>query len=328
MKVLVTGASGFLGGALVRRLTEEGHQVRIIARSHSNFEEIKDLKLEVLAGDIVNLESLQKACQGMDSVFHLAGLIAYSKEARKDMQLINVDGTANVIKACETQSVRRLVHVSSVAAVGSSFDGKTPLDENSKFNLGELHLGYFDTKRDAELLVKAAADRGTLDAVIVNPSTIYGPADARKGSRETQVKVARGRFPFYTPGGVGVVSYHDVLDALLLAWQKGRRGERYIINGENLLIREVFNQIADCAGVKRPFIYLPRPLIFSVGRVGDVLETLGKKGPLNSETAWTAVLFHWFDASKARRELGLTFRPAAEAIEESVRWMKDNGLLY
>ncbi len=326
MKVLVTGATGFLGGWLVKRLLDEGCDVRIIKRPNSNLDEIEGLKLDIASGDVTDLESLRAASRGVDTVFHLAGLIGYSRSQRAAMDLVNVQGTANVIQACRDAEVRKLVHLSSVVAIGASYDGKI-LNEDSPYNVGHLNLGYFETKHQAEELVVAAAKSGLVDAVMVNPSTIYGPADAKKGSRGTQLKIARGKFPIYPPGGVSIVAVEDVIDAIIAVWQRGRTAERYIVSGENLLIKETFDIIAREAGVKPPVIALPRPAIFALGRVGDFLESIGSKGPVNSENAWTSVLYHWFDNSKAVRELGLKPKPAAYAIGQSVRWMKDHKLI-
>ncbi len=326
MKVLVTGATGFLGGWLVKRLLTEGHDVRIIKRASSLLDELEGLKLDVVSGDVTDANSLLTACRGVDSVFHLAGLIGYSRLQRDAMHTVNVVGTKNVIAACHLCGVRKLVYLSSVVAIGASFD-KVPLDETSPYNLAHLRLGYFDTKHEAEALVRTAVLEGHIDAVMINPSTIYGPADAKKGSRSVQLKVARGKFPLYPPGGVSIVSVDDVIDAVMAVWVRGKPAERYIISGENLLLKDVFDQIAAIAGVKPPQIALPRQAIFALGALGNVIEKFGKKGPVNSETAWTSTLYHWFDNSKAQRELGLKMKPASYALEQSVRWMKDNGLL-
>ncbi len=327
MKVLVTGASGFLGGWVVRRLLDEGHDVRIIVRPKSDLEEIKDLKLDIQPGDVTDPDSLIAATRGVDTVFHLAGLIAYSRATREAMERVNVQGTANVIAACKANQVRRLVHLSSVTAVGAGFTKDQILNEDSPYNLKHLNLGYFETKRKAEALVKDAVTQDGLDAVILNPSTIYGPADAKKGSRKVQLKVAQGRFPFYPPGGVSIVAVEDVVDAIMAAWNKGKKGERYIVSGENLLIKDVFEMIAAEAGIKPPSIALPRSAIFAIGKFGDFLELLGKKGPLNTENAWTSVLYHWFDSSKAATEFGIKFKPASYAIRRSVQWSREHGLI-
>ena len=326
MKVLVTGATGFLGGWLVKRLLAEGHDVRIIKRASSSLEELEGLKLDIVPGDVTDSGSLLNACRGVDTVFHLAGLIGYSRLQREAMHNINVVGTKNVIEASRACDVRKLVYLSSVVAIGASFD-KVPLNETSPYNIAHLQLGYFDTKHEAEALIRTAVLEGHVDAVMINPSTIYGPADAKKGSRSVQLKVARGKFPLYPPGGVSIVSVDDVIDAVMAVWVRGKPANRYIISGENLLLKDVFDQIAAIAGVKPPAIPLPRTAIFALGAVGDVLEKFGKKGPVNSETAWTSTLYHWFDNSKAQSELGLKMKPASYALEQSVRWMKDSKLI-
>lgn len=325
MKLLVTGATGFLGGWLVRRLLAEGHDIRIIRRVPAD-DDLAELPLESVPGDVTDRASLIAACRGIDTVFHLAGVIGYSRRLRERMEAVNVGGTANVLAACRELGIRRMVYASSVAAIGVSLDG-VPLTENAPYNLAHLDLGYFETKHRAEELVVEAVRSGEIDAVMVNPTTIYGPGDVRKGSRRTQCNVARGKLRFYPPGGVGVVAVEDVIDAFMAVWQRGRPGERYIVNGENLLFGDLFGLIAGEAGARPPSIRLSRFATLAIGRAGDLLETLGLPHPLTSETAKAAVLRHWFDASKARSELGLTFKPAAQPIAASVRWMRQHGLL-
>jgi dihydroflavonol-4-reductase len=301
LKVLVTGATGFVGTWLVKRLCTDGHQVRILKRSGTALDDLSLLPIEVLQGDVTDRESLNQACAGVDTVFHLAGLIAYSKAQLAAMEAVNVGGTANVIAACASSRVRKLIYLSSVVAIGASFDGAHILNENSSYKIAHLHLGYFQTKHRAEQLVHAATLKGEVDA--------------------------RGSFPFYTSGGVNVVSIEDVIDCIIAAWTKGRTGERYIVAGENLLVHQVFSMIAKEAGVKPPSIYLPNPAVRLIGKVGDTLEAIGRKGPLNSENAWASILFHWFDSAKAQRELGLRPKPASYAIAQSLNWSRQHGLL-
>lgn len=325
MAVLVTGATGFVGSWLVRRLVERGERVHVLHRPSSRLDDLEKLDFVSALGDVTDPESMRKACAPVDTVFHLAGLVAYSRAQRGQMEAVNVGGTKNVVHALRGTD-KRLIYMSSVVAVGASFTPQ-PMNEDSAYNVSRLNLGYFETKRRAEELVMTACRQGELNGTMINPSTIYGPGDAKKGSRKTQIKVAQGRFPFYTSGGVSIVSVHDVVDAVLAARQKGRVGERYIVSGENITIRELFERIAGLAGVRPPGIYLPDPVVRSLGLLGDLLERLGRKGPLNSENAWTSILFHWFDHSKARAELGFNPRPAQEALKESIEWMKENGIL-
>ena len=324
MKLLITGATGFVGSWFTQYLLDLGHDVRIMTRSGDSPSIKNSQNLQVVAGDVCNGESLRSAFSGVDTVFHFAGVVGYSRAMRQQMHKTNVEGTKNVLDACAKSNVRRLVHMSSVVAVGASFDGKTPLNENSEFNLSHLNLGYFETKLAAEKLVLDSVKNENLDAVIVNPSTIYGPGDAKKGSRKTQVKVARGEFPFYTSGGVNVIHIEDLVKCVYQAWKVGRKGERYILSGENITIHSLFEIIAKSAGVPPPRIHLPNTAVLALGKVGDLLEKLNLKGPVNTENAWASILFHWFDNTKARNELSLKPRPAREAIEESVSWMKEH----
>ena len=327
-RALVTGATGFVGGWLTRRLVAEGVEVRILKRSPGPpADELAGIPLDVRRGDVTDPDSVRAAVSGVDVVFHLAGLIAHSKAERAAMQAVNVEGTRNVVEACAHRAGPRLVHMSSIAALGASFDGKRLLTEASTYNLDALHLAYFETKRDGEALVLEAARAGRVQAVSINPGTVYGAGDARKGSRAAMLRVARGTMPFFPPGGVNVVDVETVVDALIAADRLGRSGERYLVGGENLLLKTVFSLIARESGVKAPAIGIPGAALKVLGRIGDWRERRGRHGPLTSEAAWGAVLFHWFDSSKARLEFGLRPRPAASAIAASVRWSREQGLI-
>lgn len=327
MKVLVTGANGFLGSWVTRSLVNEGHEVYALVRPKSDISELKGVACKYVHGDVTDIPSLLEACKGMDAVFHLAGVIAYKKSDRALMEKVNVQGTENIVQVCREYKVGRLVHLSSVVAVGAGKDPSQVLNEDSNFNVHDLDLGYFETKHKAEQIVKAACDKNEIDAVILNPSTIYGFGDAKKGSRKMQLKVAQGRFHFYTPGGVNVIAVEDAVQGILSAWKKGKKGERYILAGENILIKDLFTMIAQEAGVKPPSRVIPVPVLHIMGAIGDGLELLGLKGPFSRENAWTSSMYHWFDSSKARKELDFNPRPAKEAVHNSVQWMKDQGLL-
>lgn len=326
-KVLVTGANGFLGSWVTRALVAEGHDVYALVRKNSDLSELEGINCKYIYGDVTDIHSMLDTFKGMDSVFHLAGVIAYKKSQRAAMEKVNVQGTANVVSVCRENKVRRLVYLSSVVAIGAGYTPDQVMNEGSPFNISELDLGYFETKHAAEKIVKKACDKGEIDAVILNPSTIYGPGDAKKGSRKMQLKVAQGKLKYYTSGGVNVVAVEDVVDGILKAWKNGKNGERYILSGENMLIKELFAMIAKEAGVSAPTSQLPDKLLHTVGAIGDFMEKMGLKGPLSRENAYTATMYHWFDSSKAQKELGFAPRPAKEAIHGSVQWMKDHGLL-
>jgi dihydroflavonol-4-reductase len=327
MKIVVTGANGFLGSWLTKALVYRGFDVHILVRPTSDLSDLAGITYKILYGDVTDLLSLEKAFEGASGIFHLAGVVAYRYEDRPQMEKVNVGGTKNVIAAAEKMRVPKILHLSSVVAVGASKTPEHILNEDSPYTISDLNLGYFETKRTSELLVKAAFERGAFDAIIVNPSTIYGAADAKKGSRSIQVKVAQGKFPFYTPGGASIVGVEDVVDGIIKAWDKGRPGERYILSHENWTVQSLFETIANEAGVEPPKHKLPASILHTIGFLGDAIRPLGIKGPITRENAWTSTMFHWFDNSKARRELGFNPRPATEAIHKSVAWMKENGLL-
>lgn len=326
MKVLVTGANGFLGAWLTRSLVDQGHEVYALVRKNSDLSELNGVSCKYLYGDVTDLSSLQAAFQGIDTVFHLAGVIAYKKSERPLMDKVNVNGTKNVITAVQSCSVRKLVYLSSVVAIGSSFT-PIPLNEKSPYNIHHLNLGYFETKHLAEKLVIEACQNKFIDAVMVNPSTIYGAGDAKKGSRKAQLSVARGKMRFYTSGGVNVVAIEDVIDGIMNVWKMGKTGERYILAGENITIKDLFTMIAKEAGQKPPRWKIPNFVLHLLGALSDFLLIFDIKLGFSRENAYTATMFHWFDSSKARQELQFHPRPAAEAIRNSVDWIKKNGLL-
>ncbi len=326
MKVLITGATGFLGEWIVKESVSRGYEVHVLIRKSSDLGKIENLPIIKHIGDITDLESTSLACKNMDAVFHLAGKIEYKKSARESMYAVNVGGTKNVLTACHANDIRKLVYLSSVTAIGASLT-PTPLNEDSSYDIANLHLGYFDTKHEAENLVLDAYKKGFIDPVILNPSTIYGAGDATKSSRKVQLKVARGSFPFYTPGGVNVVHIEDVVLGFFTAFDKQVVGERIILAGDNLTIKTLFSHIATCSGVKPPSLPLPQFALRGLGFIGDACESIGIKGPISSETAWTSSLFHWFDNSKAKEKLGINFKTSVEAIQQSVTWARENGFI-
>ena len=327
MKTLVTGSTGFLGHWLATRLLEEGHEVTLLVRNPNKLADSLKKAHHIAVGDINDNLALEKSFANQDMVFHLAGLIAYKRSERAAMEKVNVAGTQNVVDACLKVGVGRLVHMSSVSAIGASFDGKNLLNENSEYNIKHLDLGYFETKRKAEEVVKEAFRNRNLNTVILNPSNIYGAGDAEKGSRKTQIKVAKGKFPFYPVGGCSVITVEDTVEATLQAAKVGRNGERYILAGENITIQQLFEKIARAGGVEPPKIRLTRFMALQLGHLGDLMERVGLKGPISTENAWASTLFHWFDHSKAKKELNFNPKPADVAIENSVRWMREQGLL-
>jgi dihydroflavonol-4-reductase len=326
-KIAITGANGFVGSWLTRQLAKDGHEIRVLARPTSDLSDLNGVSFSPVTGDVTDYPSLQRAFSDREVVFHLAGLIAYRKSDREKMEQVNVQGTANVIRACHECKVKQLVYLSSVVAIGAGRSPTEILNEDSLYNISDLDLGYFETKRKAEKLVVEAYRRNEITPIILNPSTIYGPGDAKKSSRRTQIKVAQGKFPFYTSGGVSIVDIEDVIAGIIAAWKFGKPGERYILSGDNITIQDLFRMISRASGAPAPKIYLPNILVHTMGILGDLQTKFGGKSSLSRENAWTATMYHWFDHSKATRELQFKPRPAYESIQKSVNWMKENGFL-
>jgi dihydroflavonol-4-reductase len=327
--ILVTGANGFLGSWLIKKLTTLNVNIYILARENSDLSEIKEFQFIKITGDITNKQACLQAVKNIDIVFHLAGLISYSSFDRKKMEQVNVEGTRNILDSSIESKVKKFIFVSSVVAIGAGFSPSDVLNESSEFNLEKYNLGYFETKRAAEKIILEATKNKKIDACILNPSTIYGPGDAKKSSRKNQLKVARGKLSFYSNGGVSVIDIRDVVEAIITAAVKGRSGERYILSGDNLLIKEVFDLIAEAANQKKPVFLIPKLILNIVGLLSDFLFSRGliKKSFLTKETVIAATLYHWFDNSKAKKELRLKTRPAKESIADSVKWMKDNNYI-
>lgn len=320
MNILITGASGFLGTNLVQELLQKcpNDQIFILVRKLDLGLKNKHPQITQIIGDITLPDTLVNICNGIDLVYHLAGLIGYSQFLRPTMFKVNVEGTKNILEASINSGVKRFIYLSSVVSVGSSFDERHILDENSNFNLDKYHLSYFDSKRAAEQIVLQAAREKKIEVICLNPGTIYGPGSARKSSRGFQSKVAQGKMPFYTSGGVNVVALKDVLHCLIQAQTKGHSGERYIIGGENLKIKDLFNIIAQISKVRPPHIYIPNFIIFFLGRIGDLQTRMGMKAFINYENAFVSTLFHWFNSDKAQNEFSYKPTPAFEAIRSSL----------
>ncbi len=325
MHVFVTGATGFVGSWLVKKLLEQGHNVDVLVRKPSALT-LKHPNLNVFKGDITKSSTVEQMKENTDVVYHLAGFIAYRKKDRPMMDKVNVEGTKIVVDTCIKKNIGKLIHMSSTCAVGVSFDGKNPLTEKSKFNIKNLNFGYFETKRLAEEYVLKKCNEGLINATVLNPSTIYGAGDAEKGSRGIQLKVAKGKFPFYPPGGVNIIGIDEVVDCLIKSVKLGKNGERYILSGENITIKSLFESIAEAAGKKKPSIKLPKLLLSIFGSIGDIVTHFGGRFPISGENAKISSLYHWFDSSKAQKEFNFTPKPAKVYIKNSIDWVLANKI--
>jgi dihydroflavonol-4-reductase len=327
MRVAITGASGLLGGNLAAELIAAGHEVVATRRAGTQVAHLSDLPISWRDADLADEDALASAFEGAAAVFHCAAAVTIKREVTPEMRAVNVDGTRRVIDACVKAGVARLVHTSSVVAIGLSEDGR-PCDETATWNFDKQGLldAYAITKHEAEDVVRG--EIGRVDAVIVNPTYMFGPRDARPSSGKLILEVVRRRLPGWTPGYNNFVDVRDVARGMIGAWQKGRRGERYILAGHDMTYRRVFETIAKVADVKPPRLPAPNLIARLVGKWGDFVERRGGEPVVNSTQVRYAFTDRFrFASTKAARELGYKYGPLEPAIHDALDWFRANHML-
>jgi dihydroflavonol-4-reductase len=327
MRVAITGASGLLGGNLAAELVAGGHEVVATRRAGTKVAHLDDVPITWREAELGDVTALTRAFEGAAAVFHCAAAVGVRKDVTPELTAANVTGTEHVIEACIAARVSRLIHTSSVVAVGVSTNGQ-PCDETARWNFDEQGLadGYSITKHRAEELVRGVLDR--LDAVIVNPGYMIGPRDARPSSGKLLVEVARRRIPGWTPGYNNFVDARDVARGMIAAWQRGRRGERYILLGHELTYRAFFEIAARVAGVAPPRMRAPHAIAWLLGKWGDLAESRGREPTVNSIQARYAYTDRFrFTCAKAERELAYTYRPLEQSIADTYNWFRARGYL-
>lgn len=323
--ILVTGGTGFIGSNLSARLLELGYIVRILRRPDSDLRVIKGLDVEHRFGDIRDAESLQKAMDGCDTVFHTAAIVTFARKVKALQHEVNVLGTRNVVSACISSHVERLVFTSSIAALGHPSPGEIAT-ELTAYNRG-LHTGYKLSKHLAEKEVLAGVEKG-LNAVIVNPSVVIGERDIRMHGGQLLREARRGLLPFYLAGGMNIAYVGDVVRGHISAAMKGRTGERYILGGHNLTHKEIFRRVAQLVGGRPPFAKLPTPLLrFGTIVIERVCDVVGIEPLISSDMVAEAGMYNWFSSEKAKQELDYTVTSFDKTILAAYRWYKENGIL-
>ncbi len=330
MNVLVTGSTGFIGAALCRALVVHGHTVRAFHRATSNLRLLNDLPVEHAIGDLTQPETIRAAMQGIEVVFHTAAQLggAGGNTAGR-MYTVTVEGTRSVLRYAQEAGVQRVVHTSSVAALGVPEKSPEPdvpalpslLDEGHTWNYPPeaWHYGY--TKYLAELEVQRAV-AGGLDAVIVNPSVVFGAGDIYRRDSSVIMTIARRKLGVLVEGGLNAVHIQDVVQGHLAALECGRCGERYILAGENLSIVELIRKIAAAVGAPAPGLVLPAGLVRRIVPVIRLLQPFLDL-PVSANDLRLAGNYFYYDTRKAQVELGLPpSRPLEDAIREAYDWFK------
>jgi dihydroflavonol-4-reductase len=327
MKALVTGATGFVGAAVARRLLEDHWQVRVLARRGSDRRNLKNLDVEVIEGDLTDVDSLRDAALGCEGMFHVAA--DYRLGARNPAQLYraNVEGTRNVLSAAHRSGVQRIIYTSSVATIGIPADG-TPGDEQTANSLDNMIGHYKRSKYLAEEVVREAAREG-ISVIIVSPSTPVGPGDVKPTpTGQLVLDAAAGRMPAYVDTGLNIVHVDDVASGHLLAYERGKAGERYILGGQDMSLREILGVIASLTGRMPPRVRLPYGVVLPIAYVAEGFARLsGRSGRITLEGVRMSRKKMFFSSAKAVRELGYQWRPPVQAFEDAIRWFRDNRLL-
>jgi dihydroflavonol-4-reductase len=327
VRALVTGATGFVGAAVARALVGAGWQVRALVRQGSDRSNLQGLPLEIAVGDLKLTASLDAALAGCGALFHVAADYRLGARDFEELYRTNVEGTLNLLSAARRAAVQRIVYTSSVATIGIPPDG-TAGDENTPVDLANMIGHYKRSKYLAEQLVRDSMDSG-VPVVIVNPSTPVGPGDVKPTPTGRLVlDAAAGRMPAYVDTGLNIVHVDDVAAGHLLAFDRGTPGERYILGGEDMTLRQILGLIAERAGRKPPRVRLPYAAVLPIAYLAEAYAKIsGRSGRITLEGVRMSRKRMFFSSAKAVRELGYRWRPPSAAFDDAVRWFHERGLL-
>jgi dihydroflavonol-4-reductase len=325
---LVTGATGFVGSAVVRALVRRGESVRAMVRQRSSLGLLEGLPVETVPGDLAEPATCKAALKGCRSLFHVAADYRLWVPEPEAMYRTNVDGTRALLAAAGDAGITRIVHTSSVATLGYRPD-RMPADETTPSTLAGMIGHYKRSKFLAEQAVRELAAAG-LPVVIVNPSAPIGPGDARPTpTGRVVIEAARGRIPAYVDTGLNVVHVDDVAEGHLLAFERGRVGERYILGGDNLPLGEMLATIARLVGRSPPRLRLPANALLPVAFAAEAFARLWNRvEPLMTrDGVRMAKKPMYYTSAKAERELGYRSRPAEDALRDAIAWYRSHGHL-
>ena len=326
MRCFVTGATGFLGSHVARRLLARGADLRLLVRPTSRLDNIADLAAERVSGDLRDADSLRRGMAGCEFVFHVAADYRLWARDRHELYQSNVEGTRNILQAARDSGVRRVIYTSSVATMGfGKHSGLT--DENSPVALADMIGDYKRSKFLAEQLV-VEAGRGGQNVVMVNPTTPVGERDIKPTpSGQIIVDFLRRKFPAYVDTGLNLVDVTHCAEGHLLAMEKARPGERYVLGGENLTLKQILDRLAAITGLPSPKLKLPYAVALATGVVDTVVtgKILRREPRVTIDAVRMGRKKMFVSSAKAERELGWRARPVEDALQRAVDWFRANG---
>lgn len=318
MKAFVTGGTGFIGANLIRLLLEQGYQVRALVRPSSRLDNLQGLDIELVTGDLCNLD--WRLMQGCEVLFHVAAHYSLWQADRDLLYQYNVTGTRDLLAAARQAQIQRTVYTSSVAAIGA---GSAAVDETHQSPVEALVGHYKKSKYWAEQEAITAAKAGQ-DIVIVNPTSPLGAWDIKPTpTGDIILRFLRRQMPFYLNTGLNFVHVQDVAWGHLLALQKGKSGERYILGHQNLSLKALLDELAELTGLPAPQRSIPAWIPYSAAWVDEtLLARLGKAPSVPLDGVRMARQFMYYDCRKAIRELGLPQTPISVALRDAVAWFE------
>jgi dihydroflavonol-4-reductase len=326
MLAFVTGATGFVGSHVARALAEQGADLRLLVRANSNLKNIQDIKADLVIGDLRDPASLEKGIGGCDVVFHVAADYRLWVRDPGEMYRANVEGTRAILEAAQKNRVRRVVYTSSVATMGFTSNGQ-PADENSPVSLDNMIGPYKRSKFMAEQVAIEAARAGQ-DVVIVNPSTPVGECDIKPTpTGRIVVDFLKKKFPAYVDTGLNLVDVKECARGHIAALEKGRRGERYILGGENLTLKQILDKLAAITGLPSPSIRVPYVLALATGVVDEIVtgRIRGREPRATIDAVRMGRKRMFVSSAKAERELGWNRVPVDDALRRAAEWFRENG---
>jgi dihydroflavonol-4-reductase len=326
MLAFVTGATGFVGSHVARVLVEQGADLRVLVRPNSNRKNLEDLKADLVTGDLRDPASLEKAIAGCDVVFHVAADYRLWVRDPEEMYRANVEGTRAILETARKNNVRRVVYTSSVATIGFTSNGQ-PADENSPVSLANMIGTYKRSKFMAEQVAFEAARAGR-DVVVVNPTTPVGERDIRPTpTGRIIIDFLKRKFPAYVDTGLNLVDVRQCAAGHIAALEKGRSGERYILGGENLTLKQILDKLAAITGLPSPKVKVPYVLALATGVVDEIVtgRIRGREPRATIDAVRMGRKKMFASSAKAEKELGWKTIPVDSALRHAVEWFRANG---